>query len=341
LIEKLGLQWELDADANRLAANRERLLESAAALRQRAENPEALIEARRANRQLQQEYALLRGHVSVIEASMTWRLMKFCQRLGLLTLPYACVQGWRRILNRLRAVPATAVANSATTSPAMDSDFNVPVPVTSQVFVDLLKLRPASFNKVYEAPALMSPQERVLLYGITFGLAPARYLEIGTCRGGSAVVVAAAMDDLNKGRAFGVDPEAAISPDVLRQISHRFTLVQGASPKALSRAVDLAGGRFDFILVDGDHSYESTLADLRGVLSVAEPGAVILVHDAYNESVEKAIRDFLASQAARVIDGGILATSRNPVVEANGSHDWGGLRLLRISAGENGRGKHA
>jgi predicted O-methyltransferase YrrM/SAM-dependent methyltransferase len=343
LLEKLGLQWDLDEDAIRLAAAREKLLESAAALRQRAENPEALIEARRINRQLQQEYAILRGHVTVIEASVTWRMMKFFQRMGLLTVPYACIQAWRRMIGSLRPVPATAIAG-ANPQPApetADSGFNVPVPVTSQAFVDLLKLRPESFNRIYEAPALMSPQERVLLYGITFGLAPNRYLEIGTCRGGSAVVVVAAMDDLNKGRAFGVDPEAAISPDISEQIKHRFTLLQGASPKALVRAAEIAGGKFDFILVDGDHSYDATLADLRGVLGVAESGAVILVHDAYNDSVDKAIADFLAAQNGRVIDGGILATSRNPVAEASGSRDWGGLRLLRFSAGEKGNGKHA
>jgi predicted O-methyltransferase YrrM/SAM-dependent methyltransferase len=342
--ESLGLQWDLDPEAIRLAEGRKRLLESAAACRQRAHDPViALAEAQRSNRELRQQMALMHGHITVIEASLTWRLMKFGQRTGLLAVPYAIVQGYRRMMNSLRSGPAAAVASAGPgqIGAAEDSGFNVPVPVTSEAFVDLLKLRPDSFKRVYEAPALMSPQERVLLYGVTFGLAPRRYLEIGTCRGGSAVVVAAAMDDLNNGRAFGVDPQANISPQILQQIKHRFTLVQGSSPQALKRAAELAGGRFDLILVDGDHSRAATLADLDGVLSVAEPGAVILVHDAYNDAVDRAVADYLASQNGRVIDGGILATSRNSVVEADGPRDWGGLRLLRVSASGNGKGKNA
>ena len=360
LSQVFGLRWGLDEEFADVDFARQRLLHDAAALRDYARTEAAShTGAAQTIALLRRRIHWLEGNVAQLEASMAWRTLQFCNRIGLLALPRGCLRLGRRLFGGGRATdqpitapppvpPQESSTSPAPTSPAPTSraptspaptspQFNVPVPVTSDVFVELLKRRPASFQKIYEAPALMSPQERVLLYGLTFALAPQRYLEIGTCRGGSAVIVSAAMDDLNQGRAFGLDPEPAVAPDTLAGICHRFTLVAGHSPRDIKGLADQAGGKFELLLVDGDHSYEATLADLRGVMPVASPDAVILIHDAYNAQVSRAVDDFVASLDGGVVDGGMLATSCNEMTEANGALKWGGLRLLRLRAGTEQR----
>ena len=46
------------------------------------------------------------------------------------------------------------------------------------------------------APAQLTRADRLLLYTLVFTLRPLRYLEVGTLRGGSALIAAAAMDAL-------------------------------------------------------------------------------------------------------------------------------------------------
>lgn len=179
----------------------------------------------------------------------------------------------------------------------------------------------------------MSPQERVALYAIVFSVAPLRYLEIGSCRGGSAAIVTAAMDDLGTGQAYGLDPIDQISERTAKMIAGRFTPIRGASPEALPQARDLAGGPFDLVLVDGDHSLQATLADLEGVLPIVADEAVVLIHDAFNDDVRRAIDRFVAAHADRVSDGGMIAVSPNSLGPPDDAQLWGGLYMLRVHAG--------
>ena len=335
LAKTFGLKWGLNGELSQVDLARQRLLSDASALRDYARAEAANHNgAAQTISLLRQRIQWLEGNVTQLESSTAWRILQFCNRTGLLTLPRACLKLGRRLRGggRQTAQPVDAPAARSAAPAAKPLEFYVPVPVTSNVFAELLKRRPASFQKVYGAPALMSPQERVLLYGLTFALAPKRYLEIGTCRGGSAVIVSAAMDDLGQGSAFGLDPEPAVAPETLAEIGHRFTLVTGHSPRDIQGLDDRAGGKFDLLLVDGDHSYEATLADLRGVLPVASPDAVILIHDAYNAEVRRAVDDFVSSLDGRVVDGGMLATSCNEMNESDDRQKWGGLRLLRLRA---------
>jgi len=220
--------------------------------------------------------------------------------------------------------------STAITTPAPRLEFCTPFPNTSESYLNLLKLRPESFAKVYAAPALMSPQERVTLYGLTFGFAPERYLEIGTCRGGSAVVVSAALDDLGKGKAFGIDPKWAVSDETANLIKNRFTFVEGPSPQVLPIVAEMAGGKFDMILIDGDHSFKSALADLEGSLPLASPGGIILLHDAYWPEVMKAINQFMKAHPENISDCGMVATSCNHFVGPTRTECWGGIYMLRV-----------
>ncbi len=326
--QKFGLKLDAPTVLNQMPP-------SAPALSPRTE--QATKDLAAARKRTEQYVRWLEGNIRQIESSVAWRILKVANKLGLLWLPRQFVALARRF--RGRSVPpavaaptqsAPAMQSTAITTPAPRLEFCTPFPNTSESYLNLLKLRPESFAKVYAAPALMSPQERVTLYGLTFGFAPERYLEIGTCRGGSAVVVSAALDDLGKGKAFGIDPKWAVSDETANLIKNRFTFVEGPSPQVLPIVAEMAGGKFDMILIDGDHSFKSALADLEGSLPLASPGGIILLHDAYWPEVMKAINQFMKAHPENISDCGMVATSCNHFVGPTRTECWGGIYMLRV-----------
>jgi predicted O-methyltransferase YrrM len=207
-----------------------------------------------------------------------------------------------------------------TTEEACDMD-------TGQMF----RTRPGRFGMIYNTPAHMTAAERVLLYGLTFGLRPARTLEIGTFRGGAALVIGAALDDVGCGTLVCVDPAPQVAPDDWALVSHRATLFAEPSSDVLPRAMAAAGGPFDFALIDGDHQYASVVGDVEGVLPLLADEAHVLFHDAHYFEVTDAIDRMLAVHADALSDCGMLSTERMPEGRSVGGREivWGGLRLLR------------
>jgi len=181
-------------------------------------------------------------------------------------------------------------------------------------------------------PAWMTRAERLLLYALIFGLRPASYLEIGTFKGGSALVVAAAMDASdNTGRLVCVDPNPQIAPEHWKRLEQRTTLLQGFSPGILSRAYEVADGPFDFVFIDGDHTRAGVIRDANGVLPFAADGAYLLFHDSFFPDISQAIRDFVAQHPDQLVDFGILTreVTLQPQPQAEPIR-WGGLQLMQV-----------
>lgn len=197
---------------------------------------------------------------------------------------------------------------------------------------------PRSLAAVLDVDAEMLRPEKVLLYGLIFGLKPRRCLEIGTFRGGSAAVICAAMDDNGFGELVCVDPEPRIPPHVEERIAPRATIIKGGSPEVLAQARLAAGGELDFALIDGDHTKDGVRRDVEGALEHVAEGGYLLFHDCHFFEVAEAIDEALARHPRKLMDCGVLSTARNPV-EGEGSHVggrrvvWGGLRLLRRIGG--------
>lgn len=186
---------------------------------------------------------------------------------------------------------------------------------------------PGRFHVVHTAPAWMPLYERVLLHGLTVGLAPRRVLEIGTFEGGSTVVMCAALDDLGEGRIVCVDPEPRLAEETWELISHRATLVAKRSPEAVAEAREAAGAPFDFALIDGDHSRMGVDRDIDATVEVLADDAHVIFHDAHFHEVRDSIDAALERHAGCFSDAGLV--SRGTTVDENGV-SWGGLRLLRF-----------
>jgi predicted O-methyltransferase YrrM len=174
------------------------------------------------------------------------------------------------------------------------------------------------------AEAEMLLPERLALFALVYGVKPRTVLEIGTFRGGSALIMVQAMDANGFGDLCCVDPQPRIPPAVWSAIVHRATLFEGASPGILGQVATAAPDGFDFALIDGDHSYEGALADAEATLPRMAKGGRIVFHDAHFDQVERAIDDFVARHPD-ISDAGLVSVEANPVP---GEGVWGGLRLL-------------
>ncbi|HWF40000.1 MAG TPA: FkbM family methyltransferase [Candidatus Acidoferrales bacterium] len=197
------------------------------------------------------------------------------------------------------------------------------VPAAPQGFV------PDRFGVVHGAPVWMTMSERVLLYGLIAGLRPRRCLEIGTFKGGSALIITAALDDLGEGKLACVDPEPKVLPEHWASIAHRATLFAAPSPAILPEAARAVGGKFDFALIDGDHTTQGVLRDIEGTLPLLGDHAYLLFHDAHNAETAEGIDRAVRNPQNGLVDAGILSTEKTP--DAVPGVFWGGLRLLRFT----------
>lgn len=184
-------------------------------------------------------------------------------------------------------------------------------------------------DPLLDTAAQMTPRERLLLFAMITGALPTRVLEIGSCEGGSALIMRRALDP--KAMLVCIDPRPRWSEDTRGELGPRTHLITGSSPASLDEAMRLAGGRFQFALVDGDHSAGGVREDLRGLASCLEPGALVLLHDAHYWRVREGIDTFL-QQERRFVDVGLVSVEPTPEGRDEQGHAvvWGGLRLLRF-----------
>lgn len=189
----------------------------------------------------------------------------------------------------------------------------------------------ASLELVNQAPAWLLPAERLLLYTLIYSLRPARYLEIGTFKGGSALIVVAAMEaSANDGKLVCIEPRPQLSAEHWARIATRATLLEGFSPDILPRAYEVAGGPFDFVFIDGDHTSRGVLRDAEGVLPFVADGAYLLFHDGFFPDVASGIRSFLAKHSSQVIDCGILTREMSQEATSPSTLFWGGMWLVQV-----------
>ena len=158
-----------------------------------------------------------------------------------------------------------------------------------------------------------------VLYAVAEMGQPENYLEIGVRRGRSACVVAAASPNTDL-YAFDMWQEnygnnENPGPDFVRQELQKFdfagkaTFVDGDShktvPQFFAANPDL---KFDLITVDGDHSLEGALDDLKNVAGRLRIGGVLVFDDTANPycpGLDGVWREFLQT------DSGLRAFSYN------------------------------
>jgi predicted O-methyltransferase YrrM len=249
------------------------------------------------------------------------------------SLRFKLLNAYHRAANHLRIALASSSPTEATPAAAHPPAAR---PETTDVTACYDQFDLGAMHVLSEAPVWMTGAERLALYTLIYATRPKRYLEIGTFRGGSAMIVSAAMDSLSadgiyNGKMVCIDPAFEVAPAHLEKIRHRATLMEAFSPSALGEAQRVAGGPFDFVLVDGDHSYASVLSDFNGVMKHLERDAYVLFHDAYHPDVGRAIADGIRQNSGVLVDAGYL--TREMTQNTNESSEtvaWCGFRLIRF-----------
>ena len=197
---------------------------------------------------------------------------------------------------------------------------------------DLYNLRtPHRVGVVYTAPSDMKIEERLWLYSFVRGFQPERALEVGVLKGGSGLIIANAMEDNGKGVVVGIDPEPMLEVR-MNALHGRYRLIRRPSPEALQEARGIAGGPFDFVLIDGLHLYDQVCRDIEGVLPHLCEGAYVMFHDAFHYGVGTAISEAVANHPL-LRDCGFLC--RTPRLGYDAFTPYNGVRLLRYTTGES------
>lgn len=142
----------------------------------------------------------------------------------------------------------------------------------------------------------MSPEELVRLYELVANQNASNVLEVGMASGTSTVVILSALSQSGAGRLTSIDPfQTTQFKDSGRErvramgFGDRHRLLE--QPDYLALPQLLAGGEFfDFILVDGYHSFDYTLVDVFYADLLLRTGGVLAVHDSSWPAVLKALR---------------------------------------------------
>jgi predicted O-methyltransferase YrrM len=192
---------------------------------------------------------------------------------------------------------------------------------------------PKNLEWIFSIPALQLPSERLLLFTLVFSLKPRCCLEIGTHSGGSAAIICAALDDVGAGQLVSVDAEPAVDPVIWDRAKARMRVVRGWSPHILPDALAASPDKFDFVLIDGDHSYASVLGDIEGVLPCLADRAHILFHDAHYVDVKEGVDEALRRYPEQLHDSGLLSVDEAAEeTQIDGQRvTWGGLRLVMFT----------
>ena len=127
------------------------------------------------------------------------------------------------------------------------------------------------------------------VYALARHYQPERVVEIGTFAGGTAVGFGRALIENGTGELICVDQDSysrGTFPEVAQRNLERvgvpesqFRLCCGDSKQWLPRLAHQFPEQIDLLLVDGDHTFEGALTDLRNSLPLMRPGGLILVHD--------------------------------------------------------------
>lgn len=137
------------------------------------------------------------------------------------------------------------------------------------------------------------------------------------------MIMCAALDDIGEGVIVCIDSNPVVEPHDWECVEHRTRMVVGLSPGALPQAAEVAGGSFDFALVDGDHTTEGVRRDLEGLLPLLTADSYILFHDSHYWQVAAAIDESLEVYSPALIDCGTLSRQEQP--EADGRVESGHL----------------
>jgi predicted O-methyltransferase YrrM len=158
----------------------------------------------------------------------------------------------------------------------------------------------------------MPIRQAAYLFGLIREIKPQKVIEIGRYKGGSTLLIAAAMD--GEGEFWSVDigaKEARLQgiktarsfdeqlADASRRLGLKVNIIVGDS-----RTLEVDTGEVDLVFIDGDHSYEGVRNDFERFGRRVRVGGAVLFDDAFDEGIFKTHSDTVGRLVQEIGAGG-------------------------------------
>lgn len=158
------------------------------------------------------------------------------------------------------------------------------------------KVRDAEGNEYDAMPTSFNFVEGEAAYRTILKHNARRVLEIGVAYGVSTLFILQALRELGEGHLIGLDPFQIENYHDIGLLNVKragyedlFTFRKMYSQDALPEYL-IAGDKFDFIVIDGHHTFEQAMLDFYYSEKIIEVGGHIMFHDvAYYPAVRKAL----------------------------------------------------
>jgi predicted O-methyltransferase YrrM len=149
----------------------------------------------------------------------------------------------------------------------------------------------------YPSRSLQSNEARALLHHLIVMQRPEQVLEIGTYQAGTTEVMARALWEVGQGRLDTIDPFGAERVPALiatlpAELQERIFFQPLTSAIYFDEAMN-HGQRYDLVLIDGNHEFESALFDLLCTARLIRPGGFVVLDNIEQPGPRLATKLFL------------------------------------------------
>ncbi|MCK6586006.1 MAG: class I SAM-dependent methyltransferase [Polyangiaceae bacterium] len=169
-------------------------------------------------------------------------------------------------------------------------------------------------------PGYLTPDEGLCLHWLALQVPPGCIaVEIGSFKGKSSSYIASglvpgarlACVDVWENRAMPYDPPEDVLPEFQRNVApyrDKIDIHKGLSADVAKNWPAL----IDLLFIDGDHSYEGCIGDIKAWLPHVRAGGWVAFHDSGQEGVERAVRERFprAARSLGVRAGSIFAARK-------------------------------
>ncbi|MGK7873260.1 MAG: class I SAM-dependent methyltransferase [Xenococcaceae cyanobacterium] len=180
-------------------------------------------------------------------------------------------------------------------------------------------------NSLNHGVISMTIRQTAYMFGIIRQLQAHKVIEIGRYKGGSTLVIAAALSEYGGGELWSIDigkKEARSQKDKkvrsyneqIADALQRLNLKSKVKANILvgdSRTLEIDTGEVDVVFIDGDHSYEGVKNDFERFGKRVRVGGAVLFDDVFDEGIFKTHSDTVGRLVNEIVADGEFKLVKN------------------------------
>jgi predicted O-methyltransferase YrrM len=140
----------------------------------------------------------------------------------------------------------------------------------------------------------MEPEAVQLVLALIRATHPAVTVELGTCHGRTAALMAETLEELGGGRLYTVDNFSAVSRETARQrLAPYGSLVTLLEKSTVDAFADWGREPINLLVIDAAHDFPSAVTDLSLWVRLLAPSGWIVMHDTHTRLLRRFPEDYL------------------------------------------------